>query len=262
MHSSMELGAYFERIAYRGLTEASANVLSDLLEAHLRSIPFENVDVLLGREIRIDLEGVEDKLVRRRRGGYCFEQGVLFRAVLERLGFPCRALAARVRFGAQLPVTARLHMVLAVEVGGREHLVDPGFGGPGSRSPIPLISGAEARGPFGIHRLIEDRSVFMLQGSIDGEWRDLYCFTRESEHDVDFEVANHYMSTHPKSRFRRQLVVHRATPTGSVSLLDQELTQKSDGAIQRSTLAGGAAVREALVQHFGIDVPEWARDAR
>src|SRR5580704_9998102 len=99
--SDLDLDAYFSRIEYAGDREPTVRTLMDLHLAHATHIPFENLDVMLCRPIRLDLGSIESKLVRNRRGGYCYEQNLLFAAVLERLGFSVALLAARVRFGAQ-----------------------------------------------------------------------------------------------------------------------------------------------------------------
>src|SRR5687767_12540095 len=109
--STIDLDAYFQRINWRGSRDATRATLDGLIEAHMRAIPFENLDVLLGRPIRLDLPAVEEKMVRRRRGGYCFEHGTLFATVLESLGFSLVRLGARVRIDADDPAaTARTHM--------------------------------------------------------------------------------------------------------------------------------------------------------
>src|SRR5271163_3069048 len=87
MPSLIDLDAYFDRIQWSGATEPKYATLAGLLDAHMAHIPFENFDVLLGRSVRLDLEGLQSKLVKGRRGGYCFEHATLFAAVLERLGF-------------------------------------------------------------------------------------------------------------------------------------------------------------------------------
>src|SRR5262249_12522387 len=123
----LNLDAYFARIGYTGERRAAHAVLDAVHLAHATSVPFENLDIFLGRPIRIDLESVQAKLVHARRGGYCFEQNTLFAAVLEQLGFPVTCLAARVRLGASR-VLPRTHMVLKVEAEGASWLADVGFG--------------------------------------------------------------------------------------------------------------------------------------
>src|SRR2546422_1681671 len=114
---TIDLDAYFTRIGYAGVRRPTMETLRALHLAHATHISFENLDVLLGRPILLDLESLQAKLVRGRRGGYCFEQNALFAAVLERLGFTVTRLAARVRMGVTR-VLPRTHMALAVEVDG------------------------------------------------------------------------------------------------------------------------------------------------
>ena len=124
------LAAYLERVGLAEAPPADAVGLQGLQHAHRMAIPFENVDVRLGREIRIDSEGVFDKLVVRRRGGYCFEQNRLFADVLAELGLPSRPLLARARLGPQSAEhPPRTHVLLLVEFGGEPWIADVGFGG-------------------------------------------------------------------------------------------------------------------------------------
>ena len=116
----MDLDAYFARIGWRGTPE-----LAGLLEHHMRAIPFENFDVLLGRRPRLDLEGLEAKLVTARRGGYCYEHSTLFAAVLAELGIACRTHSARVVMMTPRELAPRTHMFLTVG----NDVLDPGFGG-------------------------------------------------------------------------------------------------------------------------------------
>jgi N-hydroxyarylamine O-acetyltransferase len=139
---ALDLPAYLRRIGYAGGLEPSRATLEALHLAHATAIPFENLDILLGRPIRLDLASLQAKLVRGGRGGYCFEQNLLFAAVLEHLGFALTRLAARVRLRADR-VNPRTHMTLAVAVEGERVLADVGFGVEGLLLPVP-IDGAES----------------------------------------------------------------------------------------------------------------------
>src|SRR5262245_24387955 len=110
----MDLDEYFERIGWRGSRAATAEVLAGLVGHHVRAIPFENVDVLLGRKIRLDLDGLWAKLVRARRGGYCYEHASLFAAVLRELGFTVHCHSARVVMLTPRDSSPRTHMFLTV----------------------------------------------------------------------------------------------------------------------------------------------------
>src|SRR5690349_15099497 len=128
--SPLDLDAYLDRIGYAGPRLPTRRVLEGLHLAHTTHVPFENLDILLGRPIRLDLDSLQAKLVRDRRGGYCFEQNTLFAAGLEQMGFAVTRLAARVRFGASR-LLPRTHMLLRVDVEGEPFLADVGFGGSG-----------------------------------------------------------------------------------------------------------------------------------
>src|SRR5262245_31633198 len=106
----MDVDAYFARIGYRGGRAPTLETLNGIVRAHVQTIPFENLDVLLGRPIELDVESLERKLVAARRGGYCFEQNTLLLEVLGALGFTVRPLSARVRYQRPRDYTpARTH---------------------------------------------------------------------------------------------------------------------------------------------------------
>src|SRR5262249_10311169 len=134
---AFDLDAYLRRIEYAGERRPTRAALEAVHLAHATHIPFENLDILLGKPIRLDIASVQAKLVHGRRGGYCFEQNQLLAAALEAFGFPVTRLAARVRLGATR-VLPRTHMLLAVEVEGTRYLADVGFGGGGPLLPLPL----------------------------------------------------------------------------------------------------------------------------
>ena len=206
---------YLERIGVARPARADLDALAAIQWAHLGSIPFENLDILLGEPIRIDLPSVAAKLIDRRRGGYCFEHNTLLAAALGELGFAVTTLAARVRWMATAP-TARTHMLLAVEVEGESYLVDAGFGGQCPTAPIRLAAGTEAALHHDRYRLIADGAGLLLQMQVPDGWADLYWFTGEPMHPIDYEVANHFTSTHPSSHFTRAPTVARTGPEGRV----------------------------------------------
>src|SRR5438093_5660882 len=140
--ATLDLDAYLERIGYVGPLEPTWRVLEDLHLAHATHIPFENLDILLGRSIRLDLESLQAKLVKAKRGGYCFEQNLLFAAVLESLGFALTRLAARVRYRTDR-LLPRTHMALLVHLDGTHWLADVGFGAEGLLLPLPFRVGQE-----------------------------------------------------------------------------------------------------------------------
>src|SRR5690349_4449816 len=200
----IDLDSYRARIGYDGPLAPKAEVLRALHFAHATHIPFENLDVLLRQPIRLDEESLWAKLVRGRRGGYCFEHNAVFAAVLEASGFRVRRLAARVRYGTS-GVRPRLHMLLLVEAEGEPWLADVGFGGDGLVQPIPFRTDREAPQFAWKYRLAAESPNYVLQSWKPEGWIDLYAFGLEEHYPIDFEVGNYYTSTHPESYFRKRL---------------------------------------------------------
>ncbi|HZD18388.1 MAG TPA: arylamine N-acetyltransferase [Actinomycetota bacterium] len=253
----LDLDAYLDRIGHRGPVEPTVACLGAVHLAHVSSIPFENLDILLGLPIRLDLESLQDKLVRRRRGGYCFEQNTLFAAVLEAIGFGVTRLAARVRLGRQ-GITPRTHMVLRVDAGGSEWLADVGFGGGSILAPLPFEPGPVAEQFAWRFRLVDTDGARVLQTLRPDGWLDYYGFTFEPQHPVDFELANHYTSTHPDSRFTRTLTAQLSSPERSLVLRGlsfAELTP-SDEVVSRIE---PDRLLEVLSSRFTLRLPEGTR---
>jgi N-hydroxyarylamine O-acetyltransferase len=205
------LDAYLRRIELALPQGRDLATLNALHAAHVNAIPFENLDILLGRDIRIDLEHVVAKLVGARRGGYCFEQNTLFLAVLRELGFAAVPMEARVRVGTAA-VLPRTHMVLQVDLDGERWLSDVGFGAEGPFAPVPMNGAATALAAGLVYRVAAERDLRVLQMRRDGVWTDQYAFLETPVYPVDFEVANWFTSTHPKSPFVQRLTVQRTTP--------------------------------------------------
>ena len=164
------------------------------------------------------------KLVAGRRGGYCFEQNSLFAAMLRELGFEVDVLLARVRRGAQR-LLPRTHMVLQVHVGPECWLADVGFGGDGLLRPAPLDPPGEVQALPWVHRIVaEQPGLRVMQSWIDDDWHDLYAFTLEPQYQVDVEMSNHYVSTHPDSRFVQTLTAQRVETGARYVLRNRTLT--------------------------------------
>jgi len=252
----LDLDAYFRRTGYAGPREASLAALQALHAAHARSIPFENLAIQLGElPLRLDLEALQDKLVARRRGGYCFEHNHLFQAVLRELGFEVAAFEARVRMGnpAALP---RTHMLLAVAVEGRDWLADVGFGGEGLCHPVPMDGGVSEQ-PQGRYRVAAEGPLRVLQSEQPASWMDLYAFEAVPRQPVDFEVANWYTSTHPESRFVKTLTAQLILSGGRRILRGLDYTEVRNGEATHRALAV-EEVPGLLREAFGLEIPDGA----
>jgi N-hydroxyarylamine O-acetyltransferase len=258
MANELDLEAYLERIGEKTLLAPSLEGLVALHRAHCAAIPFENLDILLGRPIALDLPALEAKLVRQRRGGYCFEQNTLFEAALRALGFRVTPLAARVRVGTT-EVRPRTHMLLRVDLPEGAFLADVGFGGDGLVQPIPLEGAIETWVGRTGHRLRSEGDLWVLQGSNGGDWTDLHAFTLEPHYPVDFEMGSHFTSTHPRSAFVLNLVVQRSWPERRAILRNRELVVREDGTSTTTTVRDPEHLLEVLASVFGLAFPPGTR---
>lgn len=254
--SPLDLRAYYERLGLPGPVPRTAEGLRTLHRAHAAAIPFENLDIHLGRPIRIDLPSVEAKLVRGRRGGYCFEQNALFAAVLEAHGWIVHRWTARVRVGPPIP-RPRTHMMLAVETEAGRVLCDVGFGAESIAEPMPLDPGRVAeQGPWRYRLVREEGRLWVLQLARGAGWEDQYAFTEEPQIEADYEMANFYTSTYPGSRFRTTITAQRNLPGCKLTLRNLDFTvDEGQGAVTRriepQTL--GTLLRERFDLHFSAD---------
>jgi N-hydroxyarylamine O-acetyltransferase len=250
----LDLDAYLARVGYHGDLAPTAVTLGALHRAHSAAVPFENLDIVLGHGIALDIEALQDKLVERRRGGYCYEQNLLFAAVLDRLGYPVTRLAARVHHSRTRP-GPRGHMLLCVQADGIRWLADVGFGA-GVEEPIPLADGATVS---------QDGWTYQLSGDADGWWwlrslgadgpSDLYAFTLEPHHRVDFEIANFYTSTHPHSPFVGRPVAMRTVPGARHALAGRKLTTSNPGGSSQHRTVAAAELDDVLREVFAIALP-------
>jgi len=256
MTAMLDLDTYLERIRWGGSVRYDLDTLAGLLRAHMRQIPFENLDVLLGRPIRLDLDSLQDKLVRASRGGYCFEHATLFAAVLEMLGFKPVRHAARVVMYMPRTAAPRTHMFLTVPVAEGRFVVDPGFGSLAPRVPVPLVLGEQARCGDDVHTMVRDGPYWVLRAQIGDKAVDAWASTLEEENAVDFEMGNHYTSTHPTSPFVNRIMLRALTDDGRVTVMNRDVTLWRGNEPERSQMADRVALRALLVERFGFDLPQ------
>ena len=255
--STIDLAAYLGRIEYTGPRRPDLETLRALHLAHATHVPFENLDIQMGRPILLDLSSLEDKIVRRHRGGYCFEQNTLFQEVLRAFGFDLIACEARVRYRAEGQVRPRTHMVLTVAVDGVDYLCDVGFGGDGLLQPLALDGAPHDEYGRTLRADVEASEIVLQELRAEG-WEDLYGFVPEARHPIDFAVANWFTSTYPESVFVKTLTVQRATPTARHAL--RQLTYNvREGTGDTAREIDRGELIPLLRRTFGIDLPEATR---
>jgi arylamine N-acetyltransferase len=255
---SAHVPAYLSRIGHRGEAGADLETLRAIVAAHNRSIPFENLDPLLGIPVAdLSFAALTDKLVHRRRGGYCYEHNGLLGYVLEQLGFGVERLAGRVvwmRDDDALP--AQTHQLLAVTVPGEDgrFLVDVGFGGQTLTSPIRFATDVEQATRHEPYRVRHHGDGYLLETCIRDRWHPLYLFDDRSQPLIDLEVGSWYVSTHPTSVFVVGLTAALVTDDARWNMRGRNLAIHRTGGTERIRFDTAAEVLDALVERFGIDL--------
>src|SRR5436853_4681002 len=255
----VDLDAYFDRIGWGGPTRPDYETLARLLGAHMMRIPFESLDVLLGRPVRLELEPLQRKLVLNHRGGYCFEHATLFAGVLEQLGFVPVRHTARVILLVPRHAAPRTHMVLTVPTPEGTFILDPGLGGLAPRVPVPLVDGAQARAGHEVHWMTRDGNQWMLRTRSGEKAVDCWVSPLERDNLVDFDVGNHYTATHPVSPFVNRIMMRALTPAGRVTVMNRDVTVWNGDESRSYQLADRAELRGLLIEYFGFDLPEVER---
>lgn len=256
--NEFDVAAYLDRIGYAGPVAPTVTVLSEIQWAHLQSVPFENLDIRpLHREIVLDLAALEDKIVRRRRGGFCYELNGLLAEALRAIGFQVSRVS--VQFTGAEPSPPFDHMGLLVRPPDERmtYLVDVGCGRNSPARPLPLIDGYEE---VQVETLTSQRvqSVdgwWELHQRSDGEaWTSIYHFTVTPCEQQDFIDRCRELSTLPESHFTQGLLCSRNLPGGRVTLGGGRLIVTSGTERREEELADDGAFHAALRDHFGIDL--------
>ncbi len=259
MAESPDLDAYFRRIGHAGPREPTLATLAAIQARHVAAIPFENLDPLLGRPVLLDLPSLQAKLVAGKRGGYCFEQNLLLRAVLEALGFRVNGLAGRVRWMAppERPLGPRAHMLLRVDLPEGPHIADVGFGARLLDAPLRLEPDVEQETPSARYRFsVTPDGVFALSTLLPTGWQLMYLFSLEPQVQADYEMGNWFTSTHPQMWFRKSLIIERLTPQSRYTLSNLRLVeQRRDELVRERTIADARELEQVLDEVFGVTAP-------
>ncbi|CDO11333.1 arylamine N-acetyltransferase [Mycolicibacterium cosmeticum] len=255
----MDTTGYFARINLAEPAAPTLDALRDIVAAHNRSIPFENLDPLMGIPVHdLSAGALTAKLVHRRRGGYCYENNGLLAYVLEDLGYGVDRLAGRVVWmrPPDAPLTGLTHNVLAVTVPGEgdRFLVDVGFGGQTLSSPIRLVAGPVQQTRHEPYQLVEHPEGLQLQTQIRGEWSPLYQFGLRPQPLIDLTIGSWYSSTYPSAVFVVGLSAALVTDTARWNLRGRNLAIHQGGDTEKIRLGSAAAVLEQLTGRFGIDL--------
>jgi len=243
---------YLERIRYEGPRDPTAGTLRTLHRAHLLAVPFENLDIHLGHRIGVELDGYYEKVVRDRRGGFCYELNGVFAWLLRALGFEVTLLSARVhdgkRFGPDFD-----HLTLRVDLG-EPWLADVGFGD-SFVEPLRLADSLEQEQEGHRYRLARAGEEWTLSRQGPGAKEEpQYRFTTTPRRLEEFGPMCEHQQTSPESTFTRKRVCSLLIPGGRLTLTDGRLVTTRGVEREERTVAGAAEYRSLLEVRFGIDL--------
>ncbi|WP_284640623.1 arylamine N-acetyltransferase family protein [Paenibacillus silviterrae] len=250
---SPEIQAYLERIGYHGPLECTANVLAELQERHLHTVPYENLDILRKKPLSLEVKDLYEKIVVQRRGGYCFELNALFGWLLKELGFPVTNLFARFWRDEPNPPPKRRHHVLKVEAEGAFYLCDVGVGGIVPRQPLLMSEGMMQQQGDEAYRLQRDSEYgWMLCEFKHGEWSGIYSFTEEPQLPKDYLMASFWCEHAPDSIFTKAPMVAIRTSDGRNTMAGEEFRIFTSAGVRAFTPQSEEEYQEALLTYFGI----------
>lgn len=244
---------YLKRINFNGEVSTDFQFLKSLHRAQHTCIPFENLDIWLGRSIHLDPESIFEKLVRRRRGGYCFELNGLLLMALKAFGFDARPLLGRVHVSGE--PTGRSHQVSLVTIKDEKWIVDLGFGAESPPVPIPLVPYQAVSFENQTYRLIESELFgFMLQNKSDAAWKNLYSFDLSHVVDMDIKYGNYYTSTHPDSFFKIARIAALPVKNGLLTLYNFRIKKIINGKEEVILLNDDSSYLSTLEKEFGMKI--------
>ena len=258
MSHQIDLARYAERIGFSGEYRVDFATLSAIQYGQTTNIPFENLEILRGLPVNIDLASLEEKLVNRKRGGYCFEQNSLLLGVLLQIGFSARPHAGRVRIDRprnELP--PRTHLFVMVDLDDKTWIVDSGVGSMSLSSPILFELDTVQETLHEPRRVTQENGVYFHETLVGDEWRDTYEFTGEQMPMIDREVSNWWTSTSPNAKFSQNMMTSLARPNGErFGLLNGTFIHRRGTEVLRKIEV--VSDRELLVllhEEFGLEFP-------
>lgn len=251
MQVNLNVEAYLQRMKHKGSLSPSAETLKQLQLAHLQTVPFENLSIHRGEPIVLNDAALFDKIVQRRRGGFCYELNGLFAALLRELGFKVDMLSAQVVDGAGVVGPPFDHMTLHVHLE-QPWLADVGFGD-SFLEPLVLEEGSEQRQGNRAYQILREAAMLkVLQRIDDGEWKEQYRFTLKPYEYSDYTQMCQYHQTSPNSHFTRARICSRATPDGRITLSGMRFIKTTHGDRYEKEIENEEEYESLLTENFGI----------
>ena len=274
----MDVETYLERIGYVQGREPTAENLAALVKAHRHSVPYETLDLWRRRRTTLATETLYDKIVTRRRGGYCFELNGLFAWLLRQLGYHVREYFGRWLLGEEMSVPKRRHRVVCVALPpGPNKIVDVGIGMAFLLAPLDFVFDVPQRQGVHIYRIVKDPvlTCVVQAKKLDGTWGSLFSFDTAPQLPIDFAYAHGWCATHPESQFLQKMWVFCPSPDGGSRAIALELDPETGesaptfvcmdarGQMTKTVLRSDAVFAAVLKRHFGIvEPPDFPRQSK
>lgn len=247
-----QLSRYFKRINCEFITNPTLESLKKIQKQHAFTFPFENLNPLLDIPVLLDIDTLFNKMVLDNRGGYCYEQNILFLEILKTLGYNARGITGRV-FTKTGEIRRRTHMLNLIEIDSVKYLSDVGFGSSAPYIPLELKTDKIQSTPSGEYRIVSFKNGdgYVLQSLFNSNWRSLYFFDLQKQFHEDFEVGNHYTSTYRFANFKNNLMLS-ISEENCRHTLDNNVftTYYADGANHKETINSAEKIRELLIGVF------------
>ena len=255
LDEAFDQDAWLKRIGHEGPRAPTLITLRALVAAHSRAIAYESIDVLLDRPPTLDLASLQTKMIIGWRGGYCFEQNMLFRAGLRSLGYEVTSLQARVVRGLDIDAPRpMLHMVLRIDLPEGPFLADVGFGNLAPTAALRMTPLAEQDTPHELTRFLPMGEELTLQSKLGEKWEHIYRVVLLPRFDAEYEICNWFTSTHPQSPYLNNLIAARPGPNGTrLTLFNSRFNVRhKSGQVERRTLETESDYRSVLANEFGL----------
>lgn len=264
----LNVDKYLKRIGYKGSKEPNLENLTEIQRAHIRSVPYENLDILADKHLSLAIEAVYEKIVIRKRGGYCFELNGALAWLLKELKYDIVEFYGRWLKGEPVEIPPRRHRISRVKLDGKIYICDVGVGITAPQFPLLFEPGLEQTEGNESYRIVaHPQMVWVVQERLKGEWANLYSFSEEPQLPVDFFLPHYYCTTHPDSIFRNETMCYIRTEYGRNTIADVYNPQTAEKEKEfRVSLPDGTVGRyipytreqylDALQKYFGIVLDE------
>jgi N-hydroxyarylamine O-acetyltransferase len=257
--TQFDQNAWLTRIGYSGPVVPTLETLNRLIFAHSHSIAYETLDIMLGCPPKLDVPTLQQKMIANKRGGYCFEQNMLFRTGLRSLGFRITSLQGRVVRGLAIDAPRpAIHMLLKVELPEGAYLADVGFGNLAPTSALLLAPHIEQETPHELMRFIDFDGELTLQALLKDGWHHIYRVIPYPRFDGEYEITNWYTATHPEMPYQGNIIAAKPGPNRSrITMYNARVTMRdADGRAEKRWLTDEREFKDVLCGEFGLNMSD------